>query len=186
MGQIRAGESTLKDGRLLVIRTAETDDALATLDLYRSVVAEGRFTLLEPDELKRDEKGERGAISADLKAPQWVRVIAEVDHRVVGMARVRGGELNRTSHFGEVDSVWVYEEERRKGIGTALMEEIVSWAVSNPVIEKLGLFVFSTTESAVRLYEQCGFVIEGRAPRDIKFGKDDYAGTVIMGRMTDR
>ena len=105
MGQIRAGESTLKDGRLLVIRTAETDDALATLDLYRSVVAEGRFTLLEPDELKRDEKGERGAISADLKAPQWVRVIAEVDHRVVGMARVRGGRAQqdlplRRSRFG--------------------------------------------------------------------------------------
>ena len=185
MGEIQATETPLRDGRHLIIRTAVQDDAFATLELYRSVIAEGRYTLLEPDELKRDEKGEKASIAADLENPNWLCIVAEVDDRIVGMAKVRGGVLKRTSHFGEVDSVWVYADERKMGIGTVLMNAIVSWSVSNQTIEKLGLFVFSTNEAAIRLYERSGFVIEGRAPKDIKLGDGDYAGTVIMGRMTD-
>jgi ribosomal protein S18 acetylase RimI-like enzyme len=162
MGEIEQRELTLERGEQFCIRTASETDAAAILDLYKSVLAEGRYTLLG-----------------------CLRVVADVDGLIVGMARVKAGGLKRTAHFGNVDSVWVHSEWRRHGIGNALIDTIVRWAEGNKGIEKLGLFVFSTSEAAIALYHQNGFTIEGRAPRDIKFAEDDYADTVIMGRMVD-
>lgn len=141
------------------------------MNLYKSVIAEGLYTLLLLEEMQRTEEVERKDI------------VAEVDGLIVGMARVKAGELKRTTHFGEMDSVWVHSDWRRHGIGIALMDTIVRWSERNKGIEKLGLFVFSTSEAAIALYQRNGFKIEGRAPRDIKFAEDDYGDTVIMGRM---
>lgn len=143
------------------------------MNLYKSVIAEGRYTLLLLEEMQRIEEVERKDI------------VAEVDGLIVGMARVKAGELKRTAHFGEVDSVWVHSGWRRHGIGIALIDTTVRWAEGNKGIEKLGLFVFSTSEAAIALYHRNGFTIEGRAPRDIKFAENDYADAVIMGRMVD-
>jgi ribosomal protein S18 acetylase RimI-like enzyme len=185
MAEIKQRELTLAQGEQIYIRTASENDAAAILDLYRSVLAEGRYTLLLLEEMQRTEEVERKAIADEIERPGCLRVVAEVDGLIVGMARVKAGGLKRTAHFGDVDSVWVHSTWRRHGIGNALIDTIVRWAEGNKGIEKLGLFVFSTSEAAIALYHQNGFTIEGRAPRDIKFAKDDYADTVIMGRMVD-
>ncbi len=52
---------------------------------------------------------------------------------------------------------------------------------------KLGLFVFSTNGAAIRPYRRQGLLVEGRYPRDVKFGDGSYADTVAMGlRVEDR
>ena len=183
MGEIKTRRMTAKQGEQFLIRTASEDDAAAVLNLYKSVTAEGRYTLLMLDEFKRTEEAERLSIAKDRERPGNLHVVAVVDGQIVGMARVRSGELKRTAHFADVDSVWVRSNWRRQGIGNALIDSIVHWAEANEGIEKLGLFVFSTTEAAIALYQRNGFIMEGRAPRDIKFGEDDYADTVIMGRI---
>jgi L-amino acid N-acyltransferase YncA len=198
MGEIEQRELTLEQGEHLFIRTASETDAAAILDLYRSVLAEGRYTLLLLEEMQRTEEVERKAIADEINRPGCLRVVADVDGLIVGMARVKAGGLKRTAHFGNVDSVWVHSAWRRHGIGNwvhsawrrhgignALIDTIVRWAEGNKGIEKLGLFVFSTSEASIALYHQNDFTIEGRAPRDIKFAEDDYADTVIMGRMVD-
>ncbi|MFV9675735.1 MAG: GNAT family N-acetyltransferase [Anaerolineales bacterium] len=185
MGEIKQRELTLEQGEQFRIRTASETDAVSILDLYRSVLAEGRYTLLLLEEMQRTEEEERKDIANEIKRPGCLRVVAEVDGLIVGMARVKAGGLQRTAHFGDVDSVWVHAEWRRHGIGNALMGAIVRWSEGEKGIEKLGLFVFSTSEAAIALYHRNGFTIEGRAPRDIKFAEDDYADTVIMGRMID-
>ncbi len=185
MGKIKQREIALEQGEQVYIRTASETDAAAILDLYRSVLAEGRYTLLLLEEMQRTEEEERKDIANEIKRPGCLRVVAKVDGLIVGMARVKAGGLQRTAHFGDVDSVWVHAEWRRHGIGNALMGAIVRWSEGEKGIEKLGLFVFSTSEAAIALYHRNGFTIEGRAPRDIKFAEGDYADTVIMGRMVD-
>ncbi|MBD1842632.1 GNAT family N-acetyltransferase [Cyanobacteria bacterium FACHB-63] len=44
---------------------------------------------------------------------------------------------------------------------------MLKWAKGHPVLEKLGLFVFSTNTRAIRFYEKHGFIIEGRYSRDL-------------------
>jgi L-amino acid N-acyltransferase YncA len=175
----------IEDKKLgVTIRAAQPEDAPNTLALYQAVIEEGRFTLLLPDEMSRTVDKEQKAIAAELDAPGCLRLVAEAEGNIVGTARVQAGALSRTAHFGEVDNVWVQHSWRRKGIGKRLMQSMIKWAEGNKQIEKLGLFVFSTSEAAIRLYESLGFVVEGRAPGDIKFGPNDYADTVIMGRWT--
>ena len=110
MGEIKQRELTLEQGEQNYIRTASETDAPAILDLYRSVLAEGRYTLLLLEEMQRTEEAERKAIAHEIKRPGCLRVVAGVDGLIVGMARVKAGGLMRTAHFGDVDSVWVHSE----------------------------------------------------------------------------
>lgn len=184
MSSIETQKYTLDPDKSIKLRTAIPEDAHKTLALYKSVIQEGRFTLFQIEELDRDVKQEREAIGRELSNKGDLRIVAEVGGEIVGMARVREGKVKRTSHFGEVDSVWVVEAWRGRGIGGMMIDALINWAEKNNQIEKLGLFVFSTSKAAIGLYESRGFVIEGHAPRDIKFGPDDYAATIIMGRRT--
>jgi ribosomal protein S18 acetylase RimI-like enzyme len=184
MSSIETQKFTLDTDESIKLRTAIPEDAHKTLALYKSVIQEGRFTLYQIEEFDRDVEQEREAIGKELKSSGNLRIVTEVDGEIVGMARVREGIVKRTSHFGEVDSVWVAEAWRGRGIGGMMVDALISWAEATNQIEKLGLFVFSTSKAAIRLYESRGFAIEGHAPRDIKFGPDDYAATIIMGRRT--
>jgi ribosomal protein S18 acetylase RimI-like enzyme len=173
----------LKDGREGNLRAAQPGDAASTLTLYRAVVDEGEYTLLKADELMRDQEQEAQNILSELTAPNKLRLVAELEGEIVGMARVSGGDLARTAHFGDVDSVWVQADMRRQGIGRALMSALEGWAREEGQLEKLGLYVFSTNDRAIQLYANMGFEVEGRCPKDIKFGPNRYAATVVMGKV---
>ena len=181
---IEAQELTLPDGGSLTVRTATADDAPATLALFRSVVDEGLYTVRETSEVDVTEDEERGYIEEDRVAPGNLCLVAtEGDGAVVGMLRASAGTYRRTGHFADIGSLWVAASRRRRGVAGGLLSTLVSWARDHAEIEKLGLFVFSTNEAAIRLYRRHGFLVEGRYPRDIKFGDGSYAGTVAMGLM---
>jgi len=57
---------------------------------------------------------------------------------------------------------------------------MLDWAAAHPLIEKVGLSVFSTNERAIALYRRLGFKEVGRSPRHYKLGPDKYADNVIM------
>ena len=79
MGEIKTRTMTAKQGEQILIRTATDDDAADVLNLYRSVIAEGRYTLLTLDEFKRTEEAERLAITNDRKRPGNLHLVAVVD-----------------------------------------------------------------------------------------------------------
>ncbi|QIN83894.1 GNAT family N-acetyltransferase [Rubrobacter tropicus] len=179
--EIEAKTHTLRDGGSLTIRSAIADDAPATLELLRSVVEEGAYTVREPSEFDLTEAGERECIEEDREAAGNLCLVATTGGEVVGMVRASAETYRRTRHFADLDSLWVHAVHRRRGVAGTLLAALVAWARSHPEIEKLGLYVFSTNGGAVRLYETHGFAVEGRYPRDIKFGDGSYADTVAMG-----
>ena len=182
MSTITPIETRLSDGRTALTRSAITSDAEQTLEIHRSVVAEGRYTLAAPDEFTRTVEKQAERLSDYSAAPHSLSVVAEVDGHVAGMASVDAGDTRIQQHFGDISDVWVERSFRRLGIGFALMSAIIDWAESDDQLEKLGLFVFSTSEAAVRLYKKFGFTVEGRGIKDMKFDPGDYADTIIMGR----
>ena len=183
MARISPVRTQTKDGAPLVIRAAQETDASNTLSLYGTVIDEGRYTMLQRDELTRSAEQEADAIRSDAEHPARLRLVAAAGDALVGMVRVSCGDLARTSHFGDIDSLRVHPEYRRQGIGSALLDALIAWAESQPRVEKLGLYVFSTSEAAIGLYRSRGFIEEGRGTRDIKFGADDYADTIMMGKL---
>ena len=183
MAKISPVQTRTKDGAALVIRAADESDARDLLALYRTVIEEGPFTMLRPDELTRTKEQEASAIRSDAEHPARLRLVGSASDKLIGMVRVSCGDLARTSHFGDINSMRVHPEFRGQGVGRALLDGLISWAESQPQIEKLGLYVFSTSEAAIRLYRSRGFTEEGRGAHDIKFGADDYADTIIMGKL---
>jgi RimJ/RimL family protein N-acetyltransferase len=182
MAIIEPERHSLSDATPVTVRSAVADDAPATLALFRSVVDEGLYTVQEPSEVKITEAEERAYIEAGREDPGRPCLVATVDGAVVGMVRAQAEPYRRTRHFADINSMWVYEPWWRRAVARLLLDALISWAWHHPEIEKLGLYVFSTNTAAIHLYEQHGFVIEGRYPRDMKFEDGSYADTVAMGR----
>ena len=168
----------MTDGGSLTTRTATSDDAPATLALFRSVEA---YTVRESSEVTLTEAEERESIEDDREAPGSLCLVATMDGAVVGMVRASAEPYRRSRHFVDVDSLWVDAGYRERGVASVLLSALISWAREHLEIEKLGLFVFSTNGAAIRLYQRHGLAVEGRYPRDIKFGDGSYADTVAMG-----
>ncbi|MGD1862596.1 MAG: GNAT family N-acetyltransferase [Leptolyngbyaceae cyanobacterium] len=173
----------LADGIPVTIRSATVADAASTLALFRSVVEEGAYTLAEPVEFAQTLADEQAAIADDLDHPGQLCLVATVDGVVVGMVRATAGCYRRTQHFADIDSMWVAPPWRGRGIAQGLMDALIAWAEQHEHLEKLGLFVFSTNQRAIRFYEKQGFVIEGRYARDMKLSDREYVDTIAMGKL---
>ncbi len=167
------------------MRTAGRKDAAQLQELYEEIAAEGPLTVVAPDEVEEDCEAEAKRIESMADSQGSLCLVAEQGGRVIGTARAEGGGLRRLAHFAEVSSVWVRREWRELGVADALMAALVKWAERSERIEKLGLYVFSTSDPAVALYRKHGFHLEGRGERDMKFEDGTYADTLIMGRFTD-
>ena len=74
---------------------------------------------------------------------------------------------------GHVVSVAVLNEQRRKGIGKALVEEAIK-GVKIKKCDELYLEVRCSNNEAVRLYENMGFIIKQRLKAYYRDGEDAY------------
>jgi ribosomal protein S18 acetylase RimI-like enzyme len=72
---------------------------------------------------------------------------------------------------------------RRRGIGSALMEEAVKWA-QRAGVAKLELTVFPHNEPAIALYRKLGFREEGLLRRRY-FIDGRYVDAMLMARNLD-
>ncbi|HEY9763943.1 MAG TPA: GNAT family N-acetyltransferase [Trichocoleus sp.] len=183
MAILEASTQFLADGTKVTIRSAAPEDAAATLNLFRSIVEEGLYTLAELTELTTTVEDEQAVIAKDQECSGNLCLVAEVDSGIVGMIRAESGSYRRTLHFADIDSMWVDANWRGRGISNVLIISLLNWARQHPILEKLGLFVFSTNTRAIKFYEKHGFVIEGRYSRDMKLSENNYVDTVAMGQL---
>jgi RimJ/RimL family protein N-acetyltransferase len=185
MSTISRYKRDLKTGEKALIRSAVEEDAASLLEIRRSVVAEGKYTLVEADEFKLTEEKVRQAIHERAEAQGGVYLVVEVDDEVVGLLEFQNGHYRRTAHSG-MFSVWVRKEWRGRGVGTALLQVLIDWATKSPLIEKVTLAVFSTNHRAIGLYRKLGFEVEGRCPRDMKLADGKYMDSVLMYRFVNQ
>ena len=84
-----------------------------------------------------------------------------------GFFRRKGEKI---CHRGEIRGVYVNREHRSKGVGKALMEELIRQLRSQPGLEQVALGVSVGNTSARRLYESLGFEVYGRETNAVKIG----------------
>ena len=96
---------------------------------------------------------------------------AFVDDQIAGMAGFFRSPEEKTRHKARVWGVFVKPEHRGKGIGRALMEELLRRARSLPGLEQVTLSVTSAQTAANALYLDLGFSAYGREPQAIKVGE---------------
>ena len=105
---------------------------------------------------------------ADLTPEQWrerlskpgvVNVVAVEDGRDIGMAV--GAPHHALPDDAGMYSVWVAPEGRGKGVGAALVSEVITWARDSGY-RAIYLDVSDANAAAQRLYTQAGFTPTGR------------------------
>lgn len=109
-----------------------------------------------------------------------VSLVAVCDERIAGHLTLCMDARPRRRHtawFG----LAVHADMHSRGIGTALMNELIHQADNWLNIMKVELGVFADNKRAIALYERFGFVEEGRLIDDI-FKNGRYCDTILMAR----
>lgn len=113
-----------------------------------------------------------------------IRLVACVDHKPVGNLALWTATSPRRRHVGEV-AMAVHDDWQGKGYGHALMVEAINLADNWMDLSRIELQVFTDNEPAKRLYERCGFEIEGTL-RQFAFRDGKYEDVYAMARLHRR
>jgi ribosomal protein S18 acetylase RimI-like enzyme len=99
---------------------------------------------------------------------------AFVDGVLVGGVGVVRESRRKSRHKADVVAMYVMPENRRRGIGKALLDHAIAFARASGV-EQLVLTVTQTNAAARDLYAAAGFVTFGVEPRAIKVADAYFA-----------
>ena len=106
-------------------------------------------------------------------------IVAETDGQVVGHALLDPMSLEAIAHVFRLTIV-VHPGFLGRGIGAALMRDLLDWAAQTRRVEKIELLVRATNERAIRLYAKLGFVEEGRLKRRVRLADGGFIDDVTM------
>jgi L-phenylalanine/L-methionine N-acetyltransferase len=158
----------------LVIRPATPVDAQQIADfhnlpLYRAGTL--RLPYQSAEEVRKSIEQPRG---------EGISLVAVMDAIVVGdIGLIRG--KGRRSHTATV-GMGVHDAYQRRGIGRALLSEIVAIADDWLDLRRLELTVFCDNHAAIALYQSFGFETEG-VQRAYAFRAGAYVDAFAMARL---
>lgn len=164
----------------VLIREALPEDAPALITYFRRIFAEPGINLItEADEFSPPVEAESRFIREMARAQNSLFLVAEIDDRIVGQLTLEGGKRRNVRHAA-VLGITVASEWRGQGIGHRLMDHAIRWARESGIIMRIELHVFARNERAMRLYEEFGFVVEGRR-REAVVRDGEYLDDLVMG-----
>ena len=168
----------------IVVRRARPEDAAQIIAYARAVFAEPGINLITmADEFNPTTESEARMISEMNRATNSLFLVAEDDGRIVGQLTLQGGKRRNVRHSATL-GITVGREHRGQGVGRRLMEHAIAWARASRVVTRIELNVFVRNTNAVRLYESCGFVVEGRRRRSIR-RDGEYVDDLLMALLLD-
>lgn len=162
------------------LRCAKDEDAAQLSKLRVEIDGETENLDRESGEGFLSKEDFENIIYVDSIAERNIFLVAEVDGKIIGFARVEGNKLSRFRHKAEF-GICILKEYWGYGIGTVLLENILMWADSAG-IKKVSLTVVETNVKAIELYRKYDFVEEGLLINDRIHKDGRYYNTVIMGR----
>jgi RimJ/RimL family protein N-acetyltransferase len=159
----------------VTIRKATNNDAEQLIQHTKIVLQESsQFLGTSPEEYNPTIEEELAWISS-----RELILVAEVNGSIIGVLDFRLSKSKKFKHKG-MFGMSIQESHTNKGIGGALINELLQWAKEAGSIEKISLEVFSNNERAIHLYTKLGFTIEGRLAKNAKLGPDHYVDDIIM------
>lgn len=162
----------------ITIRRARVEDASVLAAAEREIAQTPGFLVSRPHELTDAKFATR---IADLATSENGRyLVALHQDALVGHAMLDPLGLEAVRHVVHL-TLAVHPGWQGKGIGRALLGQLIDWARDAPAVEKIELHVRSGNTAAQHLYRKLGFEEEGRLTRRVKLGPDLYLDDVLMG-----
>jgi phosphinothricin acetyltransferase len=158
----------------LVIRPARDSDAQAVCDIYAFHVAHSTatFDTVAPDVQAWAEK------IAAVTARGWPFLVAVRDGVVAGYCYATQFRDRAAYAFTCEDSIYLADEARGQGIGTALLAALVAAARESGFRQMIAV-IGGGEPASVALHAKCGFVQTGRM-RNVGFKFGRTLDTVYM------
>jgi ribosomal protein S18 acetylase RimI-like enzyme len=94
------------------------------------------------------------------------------ENRLVGILRFERAQREKNRHRASLHAVYVTSEYRGRGIGRALLTEVLRLARAQQGLEQIELAVSTEQPAAKRLYEAFGFTCYGREEHALKMGSE--------------
>jgi len=160
----------------VTVRKAQPGDADALVELAEAVGSEPGGWLISESRW-RSPSDERRYLKAVRRHPDAAVFVVETEEGIVGRLSISRDPHPASRHVADL-GLMVAASARRRGIGSALLREAVSWA-SAAGVRKLELHVFPHNEPAIRLYERFGFVREGYRKEHYRRG-NGYVDAILM------
>ena len=113
--------------------------------------------------------------------PDGIELVAEIDGVVVGHLGMILNKAPRRKHVGSF-GICVHPAFHGRGVGAALMAEMIHLSDNWLNLIRLELSVASENERAIALYRRFGFEVEGLARMDL-FRNGRYGDTTLMARL---
>jgi RimJ/RimL family protein N-acetyltransferase len=165
------------------IRPVEIDDAPALVEMMREITSEPGINLpWSPGEFQMTVDEERAFLQKYIENERSHWLVAIDDNKVVGSCEVKCYERSGIRHMATL-GMSVRRSHRGKGVGNALMTELLAWARDRGDIHRIELWVFARNAPAINLYLKHGFKFEGkRTDAILKDGVylDDYLMGLIL------
>jgi putative acetyltransferase len=112
--------------------------------------------------------------------PGSLSIVAEHDSKIIGSAGLHRYP-GRRSHAAALGMA-VRDDCQGKGVGTALLRELIDAADNWLGLKRIELTVYTDNERAIRLYQRFGFQIEG-THRGYALKAGVYADALAMARL---
>jgi L-amino acid N-acyltransferase YncA len=163
-----------------VIRDATEDDLKAILDIYNAEVMTGTATW----DLEPRSWDEQLAWFAAHCAPYCAIVAVESDGLVAGWGSLSRFHPRPGYRFTVEDTVYVRPDRQRRGIGRALLMELVERGQAGGFRAMLGKISGDNTPS-IELHRACGFFEAGRE-RELGYKFDRWLDVVTMELLVEK
>lgn len=161
----------------VVVRPATERDMAAVAAIYRHAVLYGTATFeLEPP----DEAEMLGRFQA-ITGQGYPYVLAEVDGRVVGYAYAAAYRTRPAYRFSVEDSIYLAPEAQGKGVGRALLTELISLCEAKGFRQMIAVIGDSRQFASIALHRSLGFTFSGTI-HAVGFKHDRWLDSVIMQR----
>lgn len=164
-------------GTGLIVRCATADDLPAVTALYADSVrtGAGSFEYEPPGLAEMTARFDR----IQALGPPWLT--AEIDGLFAGYAYA--GPFRMRAGYGWMveDSVYVSPDHQGRGVGTALLSELVRRCEAMGLRQMVAVIGDADNAGSIRLHERCGFVHAG-AFRSAGWKLDGWRDVIFMQR----
>ena len=177
--RVEGKKVTTKDGKELILRSPEKEDAKELLAFRRDIASETKYLVRYPYEIENSEEKEMEIISNYIKAEHLGMIAIFDGEQVVGLSSVTPiGRSFKTRHRASAELA-VRKSYWNMGLGAHLLDNAVNLA-ENIGYERLELYVFADNARALRLYKKKGFMDCGQIPQAFKTMEGQYHDEIVM------